>query len=162
MLKLSAEILIFTLLWSLYGVLSYDFRPRIGRLSVDYGPRSIGIAHGDYLGVVRPHATVQNRGTLDVIAEGIVTLARQQSVSELIVGIPVDSNGLLHYNVHNFNGQLCLNFTKVLSAVADHLHPNKFQVLLFDERYTTKEAALRLQTEKKLKGTLMPSTNTLP
>lgn len=124
------------------------FHPRIGRLAVDYGPRTIGIAQGNYLGVVQPYGTIPNKGSLSNVARNILNLARTFSVSEIIVGVPLDSDGSLRHDVRNFNGRLCLNFSSVLSAVSENDFPGKFRTMLFDERYTTKEATLRLQTGK--------------
>ena len=47
----------------------------------------------------------------------------------------------------NFNGRLCLNFSSVLSSVARY----ERATLLFDERYTSKEARARIKTER-MKG----------
>jgi len=55
----------------------------------------------------------------------------------------------------NFNGRLCLDFSKVLSAVSQALYP-RMRVILVDERYTTREAKQRLKSEKvKGEGTSM-------
>jgi RNase H-fold protein (predicted Holliday junction resolvase) len=84
---------------------------------------------------------------LSSIARKVAGFAQTWSASEIVVGVPLDSNGILSYDVKNFNGRLCLDFSKVLSAVCMHEHSAKFQTILFDERYTTKEAQLRLQME---------------
>jgi RNase H-fold protein (predicted Holliday junction resolvase) len=105
------------------------------------------------LGVVQPFGTIRNSGTLSSIAKKVADLAKTWSASEIIVGVPLDSNGILSYDVKNFNGRLCLDFSKVLSAVCTHEYEGKFQTILFDERYTTKEAQLRLQMES-IKGRL--------
>lgn len=60
----------------------------------------------------------------------------------------------MHYDIRNFNGQLCLNFSKVLSSIAINANSRSVRVLLFDERYTTKEAKMRLKHDKSLKGSL--------
>ena len=60
----------------------------------------------------------------------------------------MDSNGKMGpRGPRNFNGQLCMNFSKVLGAVTAATLP-RVQVLLFDERYTTREAKARLRLEK--------------
>ena len=74
-------------------------------------------------------------------------------LSEIVIGIPLDYNGVMGYNISNFNGQLCLNFSKVLSAYSSHSNRRNVTVKLFDERYTTKEAKIRLKYEK-VKGYL--------
>lgn len=125
-----------------------SFNTRIARLTIDYGPRSIGIAHSNYFGIVEPYGVVRNERDQVIVANKILDLARMWSVSEIILGVPLDSNGILNYGVKNFNGQLCLNFSKVLSATSENLYPGKFKTNLFDERYTTKEAQLRLKLDK--------------
>jgi RNase H-fold protein (predicted Holliday junction resolvase) len=151
---------IVTVLWlavlATYVCDALEFKPRVGRLSVDYGPRKIGIAHANYLGVVQPYGVIANKGKLSEIAKRVVDLARQFSAAEIIVGIPVDSDGVVGHSVRNFNGRLCLNFSSVLSAVSSHSYPGKLATILFDERYTTKEAVLRLKTEN-IKGINLPT-----
>ena len=39
-------------------------------------------------------------------------------MDDILIGIPVDRNGQLNYNVRNFNGRLCLNFSLVLASRA--------------------------------------------
>lgn len=142
---------LFTVFWLLictFIVVSVDlpgFQLRRARLSIDYGPRVIGIAQSNYLGVVQPYGTIRNTGNLVGVAKSVLDLAKTWSVSELVLGVPLDSDGILHNNVRNFNGQLCLNFSQILSSVAFHEYSAKFKTVLFDERFTTKEAKLRLQ-----------------
>jgi RNase H-fold protein (predicted Holliday junction resolvase) len=121
------------------------------RLSIDYGPRVIGIARSTIMGKVEPYGTVRNNGDLMKISNQIVSLAKQWDVFEMVVGVPVDSDGRLHYNVHNLNGRLSLNFSQVLSTVAAYEVNRSITTLLFDERFTTKEAKLRLM-HSKVKG----------
>eukprot|EP00600_Ochromonadales_sp_CCMP1393_P003620 CAMPEP_0174995588 /NCGR_PEP_ID=MMETSP0004_2-20121128/24254_1 /TAXON_ID=420556 /ORGANISM="Ochromonas sp., Strain CCMP1393" /LENGTH=316 /DNA_ID=CAMNT_0016249911 /DNA_START=48 /DNA_END=998 /DNA_ORIENTATION=- len=130
------------------------FNPRRARVAVDYGPRNIGIARSDYFGLVQPHATIPNNGNLTDVSLHILGLAKQWSASEVVIGIPLDSNGKMHHKVRNLNGRMCLNFSTVLCSVTantDGMH--NIATVLFDERYTTKEAKLRLQSEK-IKATL--------
>lgn len=138
------------LLYCVFALTSLErpaFQHRRARLSIDYGPRIIGIAQSNYFGIVEPYGTIRNTGDLISVANNVLDLARTWSVSEIVLGVPLDSDGILHYDVKNFNGQLCLNFSQVLSAVSLHEHNAKFRTVLFDERFTTKEAKLRLQYE---------------
>lgn len=123
------------------------FQQRRARLSIDYGPRIIGVAQSNYFGIVEPYGTIRNTGNLVSVVNNVLNLAKTWSVSEIVLGVPLDSNGILDYTVKNFNGQLCLNFSQVLSSVSLHEHNSKFRTVLFDERFTTKEAKLRLQYE---------------
>ena len=132
-----------------YYARAYSRRVRVG---IDYGPRTIGIAYSDYFNNIKPHGIIANNGNLTEISHQIIRLAESWGASELILGIPLDSNGLLSYKIRNFNGRLCLNFSQVLSATASQYYNNRrFSILLCDERYTTKEAKVRLRTER-IKG----------
>lgn len=123
------------------------FKPR---LSIDYGPNIIGIAGSDILGYIRPRQTISNGGNLTALAHQILDLAKTDSAKEIILGIPLDSNGKVSYGVRNFNGRLCLNFSRVLACIANHRCPGT-NIVLVDERYTTKEAKQRLASSK-IKG----------
>ena len=67
-------------------------------------------------------------------------------------GVPLDYDGVMSYGVKNFNGRLCLNFSSVLSSVAQFERAGRLRTLLFDERYTSKEARARIKTGR-MKGT---------
>ena len=123
-----------------------SFDPTKARISVDYGPRLVGVAVSDCLNHVRPLITLTNNGKLVELSNQITDLARAQGAKEFIVGLPVDSNGKVSYKVKNFNGQLCLNFSRVLCAVVNEKYPQG-RVLLVDERYTTKAAKIKMKTE---------------
>jgi RNase H-fold protein (predicted Holliday junction resolvase) len=148
--------------------------------------------------------TVTNNGNLTAISQQLIALAKRNGVSEIIVGLPLDSvsmqyylcntciyrfermsiesiksllssvaqitnicsyykypyltsyiywsllcqfckqNGKMSTSVRNFNGRLCLNFSSVLSAVLKNEYANA-EVMLVDERYTTREAKARIQ-----------------
>lgn len=120
------------------------FDASLPRLAIDYGPRLIGLASSDILGCVRPYAAVKNCGDLVALSKDVVEIARRGGVKEIVVGLPVDSNGRVGYGVKNFNGQLCLSFSRVLCAVVRDALPH-VKVSLADERYTTKEAKFRLK-----------------
>ena len=119
-------------------------RPRI---ALDYGPRLIGLACSDIFGVVTPMCTLSNDGDLVELSRLVLQYARREGATEAIVGLPTDSNGKVSYDVRNFNGNLCLDFATVLSSVAGE-EMKKLKVLLFDERYTTREAKARMKEEK--------------
>ena len=127
--------------------LAVSFNPQQARLSIDYGPRMIGIARGTHFGVVQPHVTIANTGNLPQVARKILTLAKTWTVSEIVLGIPLDSDGKLHYGVRNINGRICLDFSKVLCSISNVEYPNQFKTILFDECFTTKEATLRLKQD---------------
>lgn len=127
------------------NVSSFSFNTRLPRIAIDYGPRIIGLAVGNFLGQVQPHGTLKNTGNLPQITADILSLANRWKATEILVGVPVDSDGELHYDVQNFNAQLCLDFSKVLSCICTHESKGQIKTLLFDERFTTQEATLRLK-----------------
>ena len=89
---------------------------------------------------------IKNNGNLTRIAEQIVSLAKRSGAAEILIGLPLDSNGKMRYEIRNFNGNLCLNFSRVLASVAGQYFP-KVKVRLVDERYTTREAKVRISSE---------------
>ena len=118
------------------------------RVAVDYGPRAVGVATSDPFGNVQPVCTLENTGDMCALSHRILDVTRSSGALEVIVGLPLDSNGKMGpRGPRNFNGQLCMNFSKVLSAVTVATLP-RVKVLLFDERYTTREAKARLRLEK--------------
>ena len=88
-----------------------------------------------------------NSGDLTRLSRQILDKARTDGAVEVIVGLPLDSNGIMSHRLRNFNGQLCLNFSQVLCSVAGAELP-RCKVLLVDERYTTREAKLRMKAER--------------
>jgi RNase H-fold protein (predicted Holliday junction resolvase) len=114
---------------------------------VDYGPRLVGVASSDFFGNILPICTLSNDGNTVNLCSQILDIARSKGALEIIVGLPLDSNGKMSYQVKNFNGQLCLNFSSVLAATTTIALP-RASVLLFDERYTTREAKARIKTDK--------------
>jgi RNase H-fold protein (predicted Holliday junction resolvase) len=87
--------------------------------------------------VSRPEGVIKNNGNLTAMALQVLELSKQRGAVEVLVGVPVDSNGKLRYKIKNFNGNLCLNFSRVLAAVASVVSP-RIQVRLVDERFSTR------------------------
>ena len=116
------------------------------RIAIDYGPRIIGVAYG-LGGNLKTLGTIANKGgNLTLLAEQVYTIAKRQSAIEIIVGLPLDSNGKMSYAIKNFNGNLCLNFSSVLATVIQN-RADRIKVVLVDERYTTREAKARMLME---------------
>jgi RNase H-fold protein (predicted Holliday junction resolvase) len=120
------------------------FEVRRCRVGVDYGPRVIGVASavGES---ASPLGDIENDGDLKAIARKVMDTCRAEGATELLIGIPLDSNGRMSYDVKNLNGRLCLQFSSVVAAIANSEFP-RLSVHLVDERYTTKEAKLRMKT----------------
>ena len=122
-----------------------DFTANLNRIAVDYGPRVIGTASamGSHSKAARD---IKNIGNLTEIAYTVLDLALEKRAVDILVGLPLDSNGKLSYKVRNFNGRLCLNFSSVLAAVVEEEAP-EISVLLVDERYSTREAKMKMKYE---------------
>ena len=133
--------------------IAYSFETRRVRVGVDYGPRTIGVARSDIIGLIEPYGAIPNTSNLTDISLRILGMARSWGAREVVVGVPLDSDGKLDYSVRNVNGQICLNFSRVLATVAQYDREAygggtgraAIQVLLLDERYTTQEAKVRMR-----------------
>lgn len=100
-------------------------------LALDVGDRRIGLAVGDEGGgVARSLRTLRRRGThADVAAIGAV--ARTEEVSALLIGLPLTLRG-----EEGPQASRVRRFSEALGALG-------LPVELYDERFTTSEAALR-------------------
>lgn len=125
---------------------------RSNRLAIDYGPNTVGLAIADVFGNVDPLCSLKNGKNLSELSINIMHYIREYNAKEVLVGLPVDSDGRIHHNVHNFNGRLCLNFSSVLCSVLRNELPTT-KLLLVDESFSTREAKLRMRTEN-LKSTI--------
>jgi RNase H-fold protein (predicted Holliday junction resolvase) len=109
------------------------------------------LALSNLLGIVKPFGTIRNSGNLTQVSRQVLEFATENGASEIIIGIPLDSDGILSQSVRNFNGNLCLNFSAVLSSIVIHERGSHLRTILFDERYTSKEARARILSSK-IKG----------
>lgn len=129
----------------------------INRIAIDYGPRVIGIAlssaspsliNNNYYNNIydiRALRDIKNNGNLIDISNQILDIALNNQVQEILVGVPLDSDGIISHQVRNLNGRLCLNFSSVLSTIAYEEYSKKFKINIIDERYSTREAKLRIK-----------------
>ena len=63
-------------------------------LGVDLGAKRIGLAVADAgIGIARPLSTLNRGSTLEADAEAIGRVCREQAVTELVVGLPVEARG---------------------------------------------------------------------
>ena len=110
----------------------------IKSLGVDYGLVRTGLAVT--VGYEpTPLAIVSDANqNITELCQTIVQYAASQQVQQIIVGLPLHKNGTIAEQT-----LLTLNFTQQLAvAVLSSLGP-EIPILLFDERYTSKEAAAR-------------------
>ena len=63
-------------------------------LGVDLGSKRVGLAVADAgIGIARPLATVNRGDTLDADATALGRVCREQDVTELVVGLPIEARG---------------------------------------------------------------------
>jgi RNase H-fold protein (predicted Holliday junction resolvase) len=137
--------MIFINLCILYLVKTASFEINRARIGVDYGPRVIGIA-ASIGSDTRPLRDIKNCGNLTAIATKTLDIARHQSATEILVGVPLDKDGVMSLHVRNFNGRLCLMFATVLRTVCTQFAPD-MSIRLVDERFSTREAKIRLRLD---------------
>lgn len=120
------------------------------RLAIDYGPRNIGLAYSNVLGQIRPYQTIPNTRNLTSISHSILAVARSLQVQEMLLGIPCDADGILSYDIKNFNGRLCLQFSRVLAAyLRASSVPYTIPLYLCNEQFSTQEARHKLRCTKE-------------
>ncbi|GAB6065283.1 Holliday junction resolvase RuvX [Aquifex pyrophilus] len=101
-------------------------------LGVDYGTKRVGIAVGDEeLGIVSPKEAVKTEKAVERIKE----LVQKGNIKKVIVGYPLTLRGK--------EGQRAKLVKKFVEKLKKEL-PN-VEIILWDERWTTKEALSRLE-----------------
>ncbi len=99
-------------------------------LAVDYGKKRIGLALGDTsLKVATPINSIQNSGE-GAIRE-ILSKVEEYKVSLILLGLPLTPSGK--------EGERAREVRAFFESLRTRL-PEKVEILLWDERYTTKEA----------------------
>ena len=98
-------------------------------MGIDYGDARTGVAISDLLcSIVGSTAVLPSRNTEKLIA-GIVRLAKENQVGEIVVGLPKNMDG-----TEGNRAQLCREFAELLQSAAG------LPVAMWDERRTTVEA----------------------
>lgn len=98
-------------------------------MGIDYGDARTGVAISDLLcSIVGSTAVVNSHNTDKVIAD-IVRLAKENSVGEIVVGLPRNMDG-----TEGSRAQLCREFAELLRESTG------LPVVMWDERRTTVEA----------------------
>ena len=98
-------------------------------MGIDYGDARTGVAISDLLcSIVGSTAVVNSHDTDKVIAD-IVRLAKENSVGEIVVGLPRNMDG-----TEGSRAQLCREFAELLKEATG------LPVVMWDERRTTVEA----------------------
>ena len=103
-------------------------------LGVDLGSRRIGLAVADAgVGIARPLQTVNRGASLDEDAGTLGRVCREQSVVELVVGLPVEARGS--------EGEMAAAAREWAAAIGERL---ALPVTMRDERLSSFEAERRL------------------
>jgi len=103
-------------------------------LGVDLGERRIGLAIADVgAGGARPLATVSRAGTLDGDVGTLERVCREQAVTELVVGLPVEASGV--------EGPMAAAARDWAAAIGERL---ALPVSMRDERLSSFEAERRM------------------
>jgi putative Holliday junction resolvase len=103
-------------------------------LGIDLGSKRIGLAVADAgIGIARPLATINRGATLDHDVVTLERVCREQSVTELVVGLPIEAAGA--------EGPMAEGARAWATAVAGRL---ALPVVLHDERLSSFEAEQRL------------------
>lgn len=98
-------------------------------MGIDYGDARTGVAISDLLcSIVGSTAVVNSHNTEKAIAD-IVRMARENSVGEIVVGLPRNMDG-----TEGSRAQLCREFAEMLKEATG------LPVTMWDERRTTVEA----------------------
>lgn len=98
-------------------------------MGIDYGDARTGVAISDLLcTIVGSTAVVNSHNTEKAIAD-IVRLAKENSVGEIVVGLPKNMDG-----TEGARAELCREFARQLEQATG------LNVIMWDERRTTVEA----------------------
>lgn len=98
-------------------------------MAIDYGDARTGVAISDLLcSIVGSTAVINSHNTDKAIAD-ILRLAKENAVSEIVVGLPKNMDG-----TEGSRAELCRAFARTLESVSG------LKIVMWDERRTTVEA----------------------
>lgn len=100
-------------------------------LGIDLGSRTVGMAVSDYLGILAsPIGTTRiEENNLQEALECVKLVVKERGIEKIVLGLPKNMDGS-----QGFQSDYCKSFKKMLE---DEL---KLEVIMFDERLTTKMA----------------------
>lgn len=118
-------------------------------LAIDYGKKRIGLALGDTrLKIAVPIGSIENRNKRTF--EEISSKIKEQGISVILLGLPLTPSGR--------EGERVREVKNFLESLKNYI-PEGVEIILWDERYTTKEAysimeGLSWRKKKELKDSL--------
>lgn len=98
-------------------------------MGIDYGDARTGVAISDLLCTIVGSTAVVNSHNTDKAIADIVRMAKENSVGEIVVGLPKNMDG-----TEGNRAELCREFAAKLEEAT------KLKVVMWDERRTTVEA----------------------
>ena len=98
-------------------------------MAIDYGDARTGIAMSDLLCSIVGTTTVIHSRNQDKVLEGIIQLAKENQVTELVMGLPKNMDG-----TEGTRAALCRDFANRIREATG------LPVAMWDERRTTVEA----------------------
>ena len=98
-------------------------------MAIDYGDARTGIAMSDLLCSIVGTTTVIHSRNQDKVLEGIIQLAKENQVTELVMGLPKNMDG-----TEGARAALCRDFASRIREATG------LPVAMWDERRTTVEA----------------------
>lgn len=103
-------------------------------MCLDVGTKRIGVALSDYLHIIANGECCVDRQPETKAVEQIKTIAKQNNVKTIIIGVPVNMDG-----THGFQADDCKNFASNFS---------EFDIKFEDERLTSDLAEENLREKK--------------
>jgi putative Holliday junction resolvase len=105
-------------------------------VAIDYGSRRVGVAVSESELIASPHRVLENRGNRDRLVDEVVHIADEVQADTFVVGVPVRPSGATP--------------SEEIRAFVDALRQKSCkEVVLWDESYSTTEAASRRRELKK-------------
>ena len=98
-------------------------------MAIDYGDARTGVAVSDLLCTIIGSTTVINSHNREKAIADIVRIAKENAVSEIVVGLPRNMDG-----TEGSRAELCREFASALESASG------LKVVMWDERRTTVEA----------------------
>ena len=98
-------------------------------LGLDVGTKRVGVAISDLLGITAQGMATLERNPEDKLLEDLATIAKEEGVKEIVIGLPINMNGT--------EGEGAITVRSFAKVVEEKL---KLPIKLWDERMTTMEA----------------------
>jgi len=98
-------------------------------MAIDYGDAHTGVAISDITGMITGYSTVINEYSRQKVCERIAELVKLHSVTEIVVGKPLNMNG-----TYGERAQKCQDFADMLKAQVG------LNIVMWDERRTSVDA----------------------